>query len=727
MKYFFPHYFQLEQTDCGPTCLKIISKYYGKPVNIQYLKNICSLNKDGTTLDSIAKAAEIVGLRSKVFEITLEQFFNKSILPCIVVFDDKHYVVVYKMKAKQVWISDPAKGKKKYSQSDFSERFIVNNTMAGKVVFLEPQPSFYNTDTDGYEKEVTISYLRIIIKYLTQYKAQLLQLFIVMLLITVLQGIIPFIFRAVLDVGVGKKDIDFVYIMLAANITMVACIAFASSLKDLIIKHVGSRLSMSMISNYLVKLLDMPLSYFSTKEKGDILNRIRDHDRVKDFILNNLLNLVYSILTFFVFGLILLSFNLMLFIILIIGVCIYVLWTISFMKIQEGLDWNYNAVNNQDQSYWVEFLDNITDIKVNNYEQKRRWKWENIQIALYHLNMRSLNIKNIQVLGSQIINNLKNIFLTFFCALAVINGEMSIGEMISVQIIIGFLNTPIQQFISFIQTYTSAKTGFLRLNELHKTPGIIETTSQFGFDIPKSETINIQNVYFRYPGNNFASIKNISLSIPRGGLTAIIGKSGSGKSSLMKLLLRLYEPNDGIITVGDLPFKELSVRKWRSNCAAVLQDSDSFNGSILNNIVLDDYDIDYKRVATVVDIVGLNEILKELPKGYNTIIGEKGRTLSQGQKQRILIARALYRQPEFLFLDEATNGLDAHSEKFILENIINYMKNKTVVISTHKLETIKHANHIVVFDRGFILEQGTEEVLMQRKGMYYSLTSKQSL
>lgn len=724
----FPHYKQLEQKDCGATCLKIIAKYYGKHVDLQYLRDLTGASREGASLMDMSSAAEKIGLRAMVVAITQEQLVSKIPLPCIVHWNQNHFLVVYKISKNKIWVSDPGRQKMSYSYSDFRQKWLGSvGRKTGHVIALEPQPFFKKVKVAGSTDRETsnLTSFHIILKYLHRYRKQLLQIAFVMLLITVLQAIVPFIFRAILDIGVGKQDVDFINIMLIAHVILIVSIALANFIRDWIVKHVGARFSIALISDYLIKLLKMPLSYFENKMSGDILNRVKDQERIKDFILNHLINAIFATISFSVLSLVLLSFNSWLFFIFLIGTTIYIGWVMFFMKFQEKLDWDYYSLTSQNQSYWIEVISGITEIKSNNYEQKKRWKWEQLQASLYHQGQKSMQINNFQNVGSQMINGLKNVSLTFFSAKAVLNGDMTIGMMISVQFILGFLNAPILHFISFIQAFTPAKISFLRLNEIHNLDDDETYQQPYDFNLPENRDISLKNVFFRYAHSDPFSLKNISLNIPAGKVTALVGMSGSGKTTLLKLLLRLYMPTDGDIRIGDTKIGNINLRKWRSVCASVLQDGKIFNDTILNNIVLNDEKMDYDRVAYSVELAQLKDVIEGLPLGYHTRIGEKGRGLSQGQKQRILIARALYRDPEYLFLDEATNALDAISEQRILNNLDNIFQNRTVVVAAHRLSTIQKADQIIVLNKGLIVSAGTHDELISQRGFYFKLFDSQ--
>lgn len=692
LKMKFPHYNQLEQKDCGAACLKMVAKYYGRIIDLQYLRDLCGSSREGVSILSISQAAETIGLRTMVFEVSFEQLFKKVTLPCIIHWKQKHFVVVYKIGKRKIWVSDPARSRITYTHEEFKESWIGTSARKkGFVIALEPQ-AYFDTLNQNTSSRKQLTYFQTIYKYLRLYKKQLGYLAVVMLVVTALQAVLPFIFRAVVDVGVGRNDLDFVNIILVANIALILSVAIGNFIRDWIIKHIGARFSVALISDYIIKLMRMPLQYFESRMIGDTLNRVRDHERIKNFVLNHSINLSFAILSFLIFSIILLQFNFYLFLIFISGTSLYVLWVLFFVHFQEKLDWDYHEINVQNQGYWMETLSSISEIKINNHEQKRRWKWERIQASLYHLNQKVLQVNHVQALGGQLINGLKNVFLTFYSAKSVLNGDMTLGVMISLQFIIGFLNVPIQQFIAFIQAYTSAKVSFLRLNDIHSLDDEERHNKPANFTLSKDKSIHIKGLFFRYSNEDTFFIRNVSMVIPEGKVTAIVGMSGSGKTTMLKILLRLYQPIEGDIFVGGMNITNFPLRRWRSHCAAVLQEGRIFNDTVLNNIVMDSEPIDYDRVQEVVVLTRLRDVIDSMPLGYHTRVGEKGRGLSQGQKQRILIARALYRDPDYLFLDEATNALDSINEHEILEALHEIYKNRTVVVVAHRLSTVRDAD-----------------------------------
>lgn len=719
----FPHEYQLDAKDCGPACIKIIAKYYGKYYSLQHLRDLCGITKEGVSMLDISHASEQIGLRTISFKFSFEELQQKAPLPCIVHWNNSHFIVVYKITKKKVCVSDPAKGLINYSIADFKEGWLHNETKWAAMV-IEPMADFQQREqTERLERKKTLENF---LGYFRPYKKNFVNLMVVMLIVTILQGFMPFISRAVIDVGIQTQDIDFINLVLIANITIIVAVLISNMVRDWILLHITSRVNISLISDYLIKLMKLPVTFFENKLVGDILQRANDHERIRSFIMNNSLNIIFSTLTFIVFGVILLIYNYVIFLIFLIGSFLFVGWVLLFLKIRKKLDWEYFDLNSKNQSYWVETIECIQDIKINNYEKHKRWKWEAIQARLYKINQKMLRINNAQNLGAQFINQLTNLLITFFCAKAVLKGEITFGIIISTQFIIGMLNGPVMQFIQFIQSFQYAQISFLRLNEIHQLQEENEQGAANSIELPKHKSLVVKNVGFQYNPNNQPVLRNINLIIPEGRVTAIVGDSGSGKTTLLKLLLRLYKPTVGEVSIGNLNIQNIDLRQWRNQCGAVMQDGKIFNDTILNNIVLDDENIDYTKLQNAVTTANITSEIEALPQGYQTLMGEMGRGLSGGQKQRLLIARALYKDPDYLFFDEATNALDSINELKIIEALDLVFKNKTVIVVAHRLSTIRKADQIVVLKGGVVVEIGNHHSLMQNeKGHYYQLIKTQ--
>lgn len=727
----FPIDRQLDLMDCGPASLKMIAKYYGKYYSLQYLRDLCGNNREGVSLKGISHGAEFIGLRTLAAHCSIDNLIEKVPLPLILHWNNSHFVVLYNVYRKRngnvkFYVADPAKGKVRYNQDEFEEKWIKKNEnrTSGVVLLLEPQADFKQRHAD--ERSERGRHLENIMGYFLPYKKSFLYLGIVMLLITGIQAILPFISKAVIDVGIQTKDVTFINIVLIANLALIVSVTLSSAVRDWILQHVSSRVNIALISDYLIKLMKLPVSFFENKMLGDILQRANDHERIRSFIMNNSLNLIFSSLTFLIFSIILLIYNTTIFYIFLGGSILYIAWVMIFLRLRKKLDWDYFELTAKNQSYWVETIGGIQDIKINNYEQAKRWKWEGIQARLFKVNLRMLGINNVQNLGAGFIDSVKNLLITFFCAKAVISGEITFGVMISTQFIIGMLNGPVQQFIMFMTSFQFAQISFMRLNEIQTLKEEGEDTGNHDMELMGDNDIVVKNVSFQYTNVSPIILKNIHLVIPAGRVTAIVGDSGSGKSTLLKLLLRLYKPSYGEILIGGMNINNIGLRQWRDRCGAVMQDGKIFNDTIINNIILDDEKPNNERLSNAVKAANIGYEIEQLPLGYQTIMGESGRGLSGGQKQRVLIARALYKNPDILFFDEATNALDTINEQKITAALDEVFHGKTVIVVAHRLSTIRKADQIVVMKDGYVVEIGDHEALMEKRGRYYQLVDSQA-
>lgn len=720
----FPTEYQMDAKDCGPASLKMVAKYFGRYYSLQYLRDKCGITKEGVSLLGISAAAESIGLHTAAFKCTIDDVILKVPFPVIIYWNENHFVVVYHANKKHIWVSDPCKGHVKYTRREFMEGWYLKNEDKGVLLALEPTADFkLSKQEKRQEKDSMISMLR----YFMPYKKEFSLIFFVMLVATLLQGILPFISKAVIDIGISTSDVNFINMVLAGNICILLSIMVFSVVRDWILMHITARVNIALISDYLIKLMKLPVTFFENKLLGDILQRAADHERIRSFIMNNSLSLIFSTFTFLLFSIILLVYNHVIFFIFLGGSILYVTWVMLFLSIRKKLDWQYFELISKNQSYWVETVSAIQDIKIYNYERARRWKWEEIQARLYHVNKRVLAVTNMQNLGAQFIESIKNMAITFFCATAVIRGDITFGVMISTQFIIGMLNGPLVQFINFVVSAQYAKISFLRMNEIRQLEDEDELLSVGSTTIlPENKSLILKSVMFQYAPHLPMVLTNINLNIPENKVTAIVGSSGCGKSTLLKLLVRLYKPSYGTVSMGGMNVTALNLRKWREMCGVVMQDGKIFSDTIKNNIVLDDEKVDEAQLIKCCQIAQIKEEIDQMPRGFDTEIGEQGRGLSGGQKQRLLIARALYKNPQYLFLDEATNALDTVNEQKIVKALNSAFENRTVVIIAHRLSTIRHADQIVVMNKGQIVEVGNHEQLMARKFIYYALVNSQN-
>ncbi len=714
--------------DCGPTCLRMIAKFHGKEYPIDFLRQKSNITRTGVSLAGISEAAEDIGFHTMAVSLDFDTLESEAPLPLIAHWRQMHFVVVYKIEKNVVFVADPSHGLIQYSKKDFIAGWIGKNAdkynLEGYLLLLEPTPKFYETDPSE-KKEYGFRFL---LWYFKPYKKYILQLFMGLAIGSLLQLIFPFLTQAVVDYGINYQNINFIYLILIAQLTLFISQTSVELIRGWILLHMTSRININLISDFLIKLMRLPISFFDSKNTGDIVQRIYDHDRVQGFLSNTTLNTLFSAFNLVIFGIVLAYYNLTIFATFMAGSLIYIGWTLIFLKRRAELDFKRfdQSANNQSSIY--QLISGMQEIKLNGSERRRRWEWEAIQIKLFKVSIKSLSLSQTQNTGGQFFNELKNILITFIAAKAVIDGNLTLGMMLSVQYIIGQLNLPINNFITFIQTGQDAKISLERLAEIHSKKDEEEVQEDFITDLPEHRTIKIKNLSFRYGGKTSPNVlKNISLEIPEGKVTAIVGASGSGKTTLIKLLLKFYEPTKGTISIGNTKLNNISTRFWRKNCGTVMQDGFIFSDSVSRNITESRSEgiIDKTRLSHSAYVANIDTFIEELPLGYQTKIGSSGTNISGGQKQRVLIARSVYKNPTYIFFDEATSALDANNEKVIMERLQDFYKDKTVVIVAHRLSTVKNADQIIVLDKGQVIEQGDHDKLTKQKGMYYTLVKNQ--
>jgi ATP-binding cassette subfamily B protein len=726
----FPHFKQLDAMDCGPTCLRMVAKHYGKNFTLQTLRDKSYITREGVSMLGISDAAEAIGFRSMGVRITFEQILKEAPLPCIAHWNQNHFVVVYKISKKRngqtyVHVSDPARGLIKFTKEEFVSSWAntkEDGDDKGLCLLLEPTPDFYQSEDEKINK----SGFKFLFSYLRPYKKIITQLFIGLLLGSLLQLIFPFLTQSIVDKGINTQDLSFVTLIIIAQLVLIFSRTLVEFIRSWILLHLGTRINISLISDFLIKLMKLPVSFFDTKMIGDLIQRIGDHKRIENFLTSSTLNILFSFFTLIIFGAVLLVYSVNIFLIFLIGSVLYTMWVYIFMKKRRDIDNRRFAQMSDNQSNVIQLITGMQEIKLNNCEKQKRWEWENIQARLFKVNMASLSLNQYQQAGGVFINEVKNVIITFIAAKSVIDGNMTLGMMLAVQYMIGQLNSPINQMIGFLQSTQDAKISLERLGEIHNKENE-ESEEEPKIDIlPEQRDLNLNKLFFQYEGPHSPFVlDDVSLKIPEKKITAIVGTSGSGKTTLIKLLLGFYNPVKGNINLGDLYLNNVSNRMWRDKCGVVMQDGFIFSDSIADNIAVSDEIPDRSKLLNAVKVANIQEFIESLPLGYNTKIGQNGVGLSQGQKQRILIARAVYKNPEFIFFDEATNALDANNEKIIMENLDEFFKGKTVVVVAHRLSTVKNADQIVVLEKGKIVEVGTHKELTKTKGAYYQLVKNQ--
>lgn len=721
----FPFVKQYDAMDCGPACLKMIAAYHGKNFSIDYLRKKCFITKEGVSFLGLSEAADSVGFRTMGLKIPFEVLQEKIALPCIVHWRQKHFVVVYRIKKGEIYVADPATGLVTYTQAEF-EKFWANTVVDGKpaglALTVEPTPSLYSLD-DQPEKS---GGFRFLLKYFRLYRKYFGQLLLGLLIGSCIQLIFPFLTQSIIDIGINNNDLGFIYLILFAQLALILGRMSVEFIRGWLLLHIGSRVNVAVVSGFLNKLMSLPVAFFDTRLTGDIIQRIDDNNRIEEFLTSASLSILFSFVNLIVFGIVLAAFSLKIFLIFLAGTCLYIVWVSLFLKPRAKLDDIRFREMSVSSSKLINIINGMQEIKLTQSETSKRWDWEGHQASLFALKVKGLGLIQYQSAGATLVNEVMNIFITIFAATAVLKGQMTLGMMLAVQFIIGQLNIPVNQIIGFFRMSQDARISLDRLAEVHNMEDEEASPEDKLQQMPDDRTIRINNLSFQYEGPRSPyALKDISLDIEPGRTIAIVGTSGSGKTTLLKMLLGFYQPVGGNIVIGGTSLSDISLRLWRKKTGAVMQDGFLFPDTIAGNIAPGAAAIDEARLREAVETANIREFIESLPLGYNTKIGANGHGLSQGQKQRLLIARVVYKDPEIVLFDEATNSLDANTEKAIVENLAGFFSNKTVIIVAHRLSTVRNADKIVVLEGGRIIETGNHQELVGSKGAYYNLVKNQ--
>ena len=730
----FPFFKQLDAMDCGPSCLRMVAKYYGRIFSLQHVRELTYASREGVSMLNLSDAAENMGFRSRGVRLTWDQLRDEVPLPCIIHWTQNHFVVVTEVSRKSwltrlsgkkteevVHIADPALGLLSYNKTEFLKCWFAKGN-EGIALLLEPTAGFYSEEPEKLNTK-RYSYL---LNYLRPYRKFIIQLLLGMLTGSFVSMIFPFLTQSIVDYGIGNSDINFIGMVLVAQLVLTFGQTANEIIRNWIMLHVTTRVSISLISDFLVKLMRLPISFFDSRMVGDLMQRMGDHHRIQTFLTSSLVNILFAAITLVIYTVIMATYHPGILLVFFIGSLMYIGWVLLFLKKRRELDYKQFQQASANQSNVIEMITGMQDIKLNNCEKQKRWEWERIQAKLYKVNIKGLLLSQNQLAGASFINQTKDIIISFMTARAVVTGDMTLGMMMAVQYIIGQLNAPIQLFIGFIQSAQDAKISLERLGEINEKEDEENPEDRKIHDVPLSKDIVLKNVTFQYEGPSSPKVlKKIDLEIPANKVTAIVGTSGSGKSTLIKLILGFYKPVRGEISLGGIAIDSYSQQQWRRQCGVVMQEGFIFSDSIAGNIAIGDEIPDRAKMDKAVETANIQSFIETLPLGYSTKIGSEGHGLSTGQRQRILIARSVYKNPGYLFFDEATNALDARNELVIMDNLSQFFKERTVIVVAHRLSTVKNADQIVVLEGGEIVEKGTHPELVEKKGTYYHLVKDQ--
>jgi len=721
----FPFVKQPDAMDCGPVCLKMVAAFYKKNFSLELLRKKCYITKEGVSFLGLSEAADSLGFRTIGVKIPYEMLTGKVPLPCIVHWRQNHFVVVYRIKNDKIWVADPAAGLVKYSREEFVHNWSSTTTdgkPAGLVLIIEPTPALYDVED---EQEKTHGF-RFLLKYFRLYRKYLLQLILGLLLGSCIQLIIPFLTQSIIDIGLNNNDLGFIYLVLFAQLALVVGRMSVEFIRGWLLLHIGSRVNVAIISGFLQKLMSLPVAFFDTKLTGDILQRIEDNNRIEEFLTSASLSILFSFFNLVVFGIVLAIFSLKILALFIAGSVIYIFWVSLFMKSRARLDHQRFKEMSASSTKLINIINGMQEIKLTQSELNMRWDWENLQASLFRLKVKGLGLIQYQSAGAIFINEVTNILITIVAATLVLKGAMTLGMMLAVQFIIGQLNVPVNQIIGFFRMSQDAKMSLDRLAEVHHMDDEESDSELKVLKLPDKTDIHINNLTYQYEGPRSPFVlKDVDIFVEENKVTAVVGTSGSGKTTLLKMILGFYQPVNGEILIGDTRLSNLSLKMWREKVGAVMQDGFLFPDSIARNIAPGSEEINEDRLAKAAELANIKGFIESLPVGYNTKIGANGHGLSEGQKQRLLIARVVYKDPEIVIFDEATNALDARNEKVIVERLAEFFTGKTVIVVAHRLSTVRDADKIVVLDNGHVVETGTHTSLIEKQGAYYNLVKNQ--
>ena len=716
---------QLDAMQCGVASLAMVCRSHGLRCSVKWLEGYCTPTTEGVSLKGIADAAHELGLETVSAKVTAGQLAGAP-LPAILHWNQNHFVVLYRIGrfSKKYCVADPGKGKMRLGREEFVAHWLSTSSggeRKGVAMFLEPTERFGRLREEHAGKRRPLAFLR---RYLREFRPQFVKIFLALLAGSLLQLVLPFLTQAIVDRGISHRDIGIIWLILLGELMIVAGRTAADFFRRWILLRISMRINISLVSDFFIKLLRLPMSFFDTKLMGDLLQRIGDHSRVQSFLTSQALNIMFTLLSFIVYGAVLLVYDPAVFLVFLAGSAAYGLWIAAFLRRRKVIDYELFEQQAINQNRTYQFVTSMQEIKLQDCERRRREEWEGTQADLYGIQMKSLRLQQTQEAGSVFINEIKNILITVLAATSVIDGRITLGAMLAIQYVVGQLSSPVEQLMAFVYSMQDVRISLERINEIHERRDEDGPGGKEGYGGEKS--IRFYGVDFRYDRHSPKNtVEDISFGIPDGKVTAIVGASGSGKTTLIKLMLGYYPVLSGTISVAGRNISEYNLKWWRRRCGVVMQDGVIFSESIARNIAVGDGEIDAGRLEQAARIANIHDYVTGLPLKYDTKIGRDGVGLSQGQKQRILIARAVYKDPDFIFLDEATNALDAKNERAIVENLSEFYRGRTVVVVAHRLSTVRNADRIIVLDSGRVVETGDHASLIEKKGAYYNLVKNQ--
>lgn len=721
----------------------MVAAFYSKNFDLDFLRKRSFIDREGVSLLALAGVAQEIGFNTLKAKLNAKSLLEDAPLPCILHWNKKHFVVLYKVKRnkkgeiQKLFIADPAVGLVTMPYYNFCNHWIgEDGGDKGFALILEPAEDFLEARLQQGASEGYKTSLGFMARYFLRYRRYFAQVVIGMLGASILSLLMPFFTQSIVDIGIESGDFSFIFLMLLFQLFFFFGTTAIEFIQNQLLLHISARINISIVSDFLSKLMRLPARFFDSKNAGDIITRINDQKRIENFVTSVILRTVFSALTFVVFMIVLAVYNTTILVIFLGGSALAFAWTILFMERRRSLDYRLFSSSTANSENIFEIINGMQEIKINQFELYKKWQWQKLQARLFKLNISSLKLEQYQGIGTIFFTQAKNILITYTAATAVVNGEITLGMMLSISFIIGQLNSPVDQFISFFKLYQHAKFSIERMGEVYREADEedmegaaqmpnVSGTQQAILKANGSAGIWFNQVNFTYGGpNSPKALKSVSFHIPIGKTTAIVGTSGSGKTTIVKLLLKFYEPQDGSIKVNGTSLTEVSAKWWRRQCGIVMQDGYLFSDTIERNIVMGE-DVDEDWLKEVCRLACLDQLLGKLPLGLQTKIGKSGTGLSGGEQQRILIARALYKDPPVLILDEAVSFLDTRNERMITKNLNEVYANKTAIIVAHRLSTVKNADQIIVIDNGKIVESGTHPLLVEQKGHYFNLIKDQ--